>query len=395
MRSTLLAKRLYAHCAGMAANKPIAVATSASEICGATTAMVTSCNSPRPWNAPMMPQTVPNRPMYGLTEPTLARNSRLRSSRPTSRVTETCMARSVPSITMRGSCAFRCRWRANSRNPDSKMVSMPFPPSSPPRLPTSRNSCARSPPDQNRSSKRSAVSSATFVCVCLRMMITHDRNENTSSISSTSCTGTLDCAMRVKTFSPPFMACRCSARGSGHRENQPRRTVPRPPPKGRDWDRGCRRSGQRQQIHRDLRRPHTPNINAGNPHVGLYQAYSVRTDDSLGEQDTGCATLRHSKRHRQFIIQQGWMQEVQLHVADEESQTTVPLQAGLVDAAGTQPLGACALQEAQVTGVVHDATGVGVFPVHAYHPCKRRGLRHRAAVNRRHRRQTGRLPGSS
>src|ERR1044071_6290155 len=53
----------------MAANRPIAVATSASAMPGATCASVACCTFARLRNACMMPHTVPNRPTYGLTDP--------------------------------------------------------------------------------------------------------------------------------------------------------------------------------------------------------------------------------------------------------------------------------------------------------------------------------------
>src|SRR5688572_24770880 len=51
--------------AGIAANKPMAVATSASAIPGATMASVTCCTFPIEVNAFMIPHTVPNNPTYG------------------------------------------------------------------------------------------------------------------------------------------------------------------------------------------------------------------------------------------------------------------------------------------------------------------------------------------
>ena len=114
------------------------------------------------------------------------------------------MARCEPSSTLRASLVLRWRWRANSRKPDSKMFSMPL--LSPSPLLTSRNSCARSAPDQKRSSNASASSIAALVCEYLRMMITHERNENTSSTSSTNFTGQLASAISEKIFSPPFIA---------------------------------------------------------------------------------------------------------------------------------------------------------------------------------------------
>jgi hypothetical protein len=61
-RSMSRANRLYATTAGMAANRPMAVATSASAMPGATLARVTYCRAPRPVNACMIPHTVPNSP---------------------------------------------------------------------------------------------------------------------------------------------------------------------------------------------------------------------------------------------------------------------------------------------------------------------------------------------
>ena len=62
--------------AGIAANKPNAVAINASEIPGATAFMVAWDASDSPKNAFTIPITVPNNPMYGLTEPTFARKKR-------------------------------------------------------------------------------------------------------------------------------------------------------------------------------------------------------------------------------------------------------------------------------------------------------------------------------
>src|SRR5207245_649716 len=51
--------------AGIAAPRPAAVAISASEMPGATTARLAEPCWPMPWNAAMMPQTVPKSPMNG------------------------------------------------------------------------------------------------------------------------------------------------------------------------------------------------------------------------------------------------------------------------------------------------------------------------------------------
>ncbi len=55
--------------------------TSASEIPGATAARLADPETPMAWNAFMIPHTVPNRPMNGVTLPVVARSPRFRSSR--------------------------------------------------------------------------------------------------------------------------------------------------------------------------------------------------------------------------------------------------------------------------------------------------------------------------
>ncbi|CCV04571.1 exported hypothetical protein [Mesorhizobium metallidurans STM 2683] len=58
--------------AGIAATRPIAVASSASAMPGATTARLVVCACEMPMKAFMMPQTVPNRPTKGAVEPIVA-----------------------------------------------------------------------------------------------------------------------------------------------------------------------------------------------------------------------------------------------------------------------------------------------------------------------------------
>ena len=69
----------------MAAKRPIAVAIRASAIGGATIESVAFLTAARATKACMMPQTVPNRPMYGLMDPTVASVARWLSSASTSR----------------------------------------------------------------------------------------------------------------------------------------------------------------------------------------------------------------------------------------------------------------------------------------------------------------------
>ena len=69
--------------AGIAATRPIAVANSASAMCGPTVlsdAADASLLSAMSRNANRMPMTVPNRPMNGAAEPVVARNGTIDSS---------------------------------------------------------------------------------------------------------------------------------------------------------------------------------------------------------------------------------------------------------------------------------------------------------------------------
>ena len=101
----------------------------------------------------MMPHTVPNRPTYGLVEPTVASVARLCSSRSISFSCATRIARRAPSSSCSGVGRHCWRWRANSRKPNSKMLAMPV---APPRDSMPRYSCDRSPPDQKLFSNWSA-----------------------------------------------------------------------------------------------------------------------------------------------------------------------------------------------------------------------------------------------
>ena len=65
---------LYATTAGIAANSPRAVANNASAIPGATIAKLVFLETAIDWNEFIIPQTVPNKPINGAVEPTVAKN---------------------------------------------------------------------------------------------------------------------------------------------------------------------------------------------------------------------------------------------------------------------------------------------------------------------------------
>ena len=94
-RSTVIL--LYATTAGIAAASPIAVANSASAIPGATTARLVLLAAAMPAKLRMIPHTVPNRPMNGAAEPSVARNGRRASRRRNSAFSTSRIARSIRS----------------------------------------------------------------------------------------------------------------------------------------------------------------------------------------------------------------------------------------------------------------------------------------------------------
>ena len=81
--------------AGMAASRPIAVASSASAMPGATTARLVDFEPAMAWNEVMMPTTVPNRPMKGAAEPMVARKRAGAPRRSISRASATSIALSI------------------------------------------------------------------------------------------------------------------------------------------------------------------------------------------------------------------------------------------------------------------------------------------------------------
>src|SRR5581483_4260766 len=76
---TLLNNWLYAMTAGIATNKPAAVVISASAMPGPTARRLAAPAEPSPINASMIPQTVPNSPTNGVTDPVVASQLRFAS----------------------------------------------------------------------------------------------------------------------------------------------------------------------------------------------------------------------------------------------------------------------------------------------------------------------------
>src|SRR5271165_6050310 len=101
--------------AGIAAKRPIAVASSASAMPGATTASEVFFDVAIDWNEFMMPNTVPKRPMNGPAEATVASTRRFDSSRSTSRAIETSSTLSMRAWSPRNEPAACWKERFHSR----------------------------------------------------------------------------------------------------------------------------------------------------------------------------------------------------------------------------------------------------------------------------------------
>src|SRR5215469_7157060 len=233
-----------------------------------------------------------------------------------------------------------CRSRANSRKPNSKMPAMPV---APPRDSMARYSCARSSPDQNRPSKRSASRRARAITLRLLKMICHEVSDASSSSPITICTGTLACTINLNSDSGSFILCRLALYGF-------------------------------EQELRQAPRTHAERIDARDPHAGLDQQ-GGRGASTLR---TAVDTLREAQRRRplgvwlacdlELVIEARRGAVVHLHAHDHEQQSLALRQLLLRVPVRAQPLGARALEVAQVVGVVDDGAAVGVFPVNACRP---------------------------
>ncbi|MNS98851.1 hypothetical protein D3C72_1332310 [compost metagenome] len=188
----------------MAANRPMAVATSASAMPGATVASVTCVRAARPVKACMIPQTVPKRPTYGDTEPTVARNDRFCSAASSSRWKLARMARRAPSSSVAASVTWRSRSFWYSRMPEAKMRSMG--PANLAFCAAEANSSFRLVPDQNSRSKSSLSTRMRLRAKYLRMMAAQLATDTITSSSTTSCTTKLAWSRRLMMERSWFMA---------------------------------------------------------------------------------------------------------------------------------------------------------------------------------------------
>src|SRR5699024_8615395 len=170
----------------MAANKPMAGATNTSAIPGATTFKLAWLTLAKARKEFMIPHTVPNKPIYGLVEPTVAKKGNVSYKRFCSRCNATRIARCEPSITASGSREFFDK-RINSSNPAVKIARWPqfavlsssF---------TRRYSVARSSPDQNSLSNARPTLRACRITRARTKITAHDSTDISTSSNITACT---------------------------------------------------------------------------------------------------------------------------------------------------------------------------------------------------------------
>src|SRR6185437_11318224 len=275
-------------------------------------------------------------------EPTVASVARLCSSRSVSLSCATRMARREPSRSISAATPPWALRRANSRKPNSKILSMPV---APPRDSTARYSELRSPPDQNVFSKRSASRRARRTTIPLRKMMAQEVKEAASRMPMTICTTTLACTTRrMIDNSPPISS---SLPGGRHRDS-------------------------RQLLGYDSRqapRFHRARIYTGHPHGGAQQQRfpGLRTGliapDTLLECQARAALAARHTLHPQHILEPRGPVVARLQFDHRKHHAGVERQRTLRDAARAQPFAARALEEAQVVCIVNDAARIGILPV--------------------------------
>src|ERR1700722_7122293 len=327
----------------MAGNRPMAVVTSASETPGTTIASVACCTFPSELKAFMMPQTVPNRPTYGLVEPTVASVARLCSSRSISLSCATRIARRAPSSSMSAATPPCARSRANSRKPNSKMLSMPV---ALPRDSMARYSELRSPPDQKLFSNRSASRCARCTTRLLRKIIAHDISEAASRMPMTTCTTRLAWTIMLRIDKSPPISYSLRQRAAASCRQLP------------DYDWRQAPGFQRSRVQ------------AGNAHRGTHQQIlrGRVAPDALLELKARPALPLRLAADRQHIVEPRRATVLRFQGYHREHYARIACQRQLRHPVRPQPLTACTLQESQIIRIINNASGVGVFPIHTRLP---------------------------
>src|SRR6516164_7180500 len=168
----------------MAATRPIAVANNASAMPGATTASEVFCDAAIDWKLVMIPATVPNSPINGPAEPTVASTKSRRSICSTSRAMATSITFSMRICNPAKERTWPSRLRFHSRIAATNSA------------PVECSGCVASDlyrsssdwPDQNASSKWSPARRSRANNSVLSMAIFHTQTEQTSSPTITDST---------------------------------------------------------------------------------------------------------------------------------------------------------------------------------------------------------------
>src|SRR6516164_1333110 len=172
----------------MAATRPIAVANSASAMPGATTASEVFFEAAIDWKLVMMPQIVPNRPMKGPAEPTVASTRSRRSICSTSRAMATSMTFSMRICSPANDRAWPSKLLFHSRMAATNSAPVECPGCVASDLYRSSSDW----PDQNASSKWSPARRNRANNSVLSMAIAHTQTEQTSRPAITD--STIQCA---------------------------------------------------------------------------------------------------------------------------------------------------------------------------------------------------------
>src|SRR5262245_10120550 len=228
---------------------------------------------------------------------------------------------------------------------------MPAMPVAPPCDSIARYSVARSSPDQKRPSKRSASRRARLMMRRLRKMIAQEVSDASSSSAITICTGTLACTISFRIESGSAIASCLRVHGLAQELRQPPGTQ-------------------------------APGIDAGDAHLRLDQkslslcpARASAVDPLCKEQRCSpfCARLTGDL---QLIIESCRRAVIDLNAHHRKEDARLARELELRMAVRAQPLGARALEEAQVIGVIDDGAAVGIFPIN---PCRPGEHAHRSA----------------
>src|SRR5579872_194876 len=344
---------------------------------GATTARLVFFDAAIDWKLSMMPQTVPNRPTNGAVEPTVARKLMNRSMRSISRPTATFITRSMRCCRLARMLAVPssplAALRRHSRIAAAKTALI----GSAGRWPTRSYKSSSEPPDQKVSSKLAAACCNRRSRVALSKMTAHDQNEASSSRNITILTMASDCRNNSKTErvgatvpGSAVVAKDCIDGGLLWRELD-------------DLCCGCGGGGAGQggaQLRRHAARPAVV-VDAGDQHVEIGQHFGAATD-RLAQRQGGAGDPVDAGLDAERIVEPRRAAVFDIAAPHRKHDAGLRPHPAVVVTEAAQHLGAAALGEFQIVGVVDDPGRVGVLVIDPQrHPVRRESDRvHRPAL---------------